>query len=134
MVKDCVERKNVYKKSQIRDSLTISGITKLFWQQIKLAREKSGIVFTILCINTLVNKIREGDGYLINEEGKVLKLWKEYFERLFESDDCLMRPPNVDALASTSGEEREDMISVDQIMKAMISMKVSKGAGFDSDS
>ncbi|KAI5635653.1 reverse transcriptase (RNA-dependent DNA polymerase) domain-containing protein [Phthorimaea operculella] len=74
-----------------------------------------------------LSRIRSQDGSIIKGEECVLKRWKEYFESLFEKEDL------VEEMTIQEVEDREidSEIDMDEIVKALKSMKSGKAAGYD---
>ncbi|CAG9134602.1 unnamed protein product [Plutella xylostella] len=79
--------------------------------------------------NTNLDVIRDENGDVLNDENKILKRWKEYFESLFESTDC-MTVSDVEVESERIVDE-ENKISMKEIMDALKIMKVGKSAGYD---
>ncbi|CAK1596230.1 unnamed protein product, partial [Parnassius mnemosyne] len=74
-----------------------------------------------------MNAIRDQNGCILNDEVLSLRRWKEYFESVFMSDETF----ELNEIEIPKEEEIDRDISIDEIMKAMKSMKAGKAAGYD---
>ncbi|CAG9108979.1 unnamed protein product [Plutella xylostella] len=122
-VKEVIERKKKALKDECdrKFSDNFRANIKLFWKLVRKARGKSE--------NTNLDVIRDENGDVLNDENKVLKRWKEYFESLFESTDC-MTVSDVEVESERIIDE-EYKISMKEIMDALKRIKVGKSAGYD---
>ncbi|XP_048481496.1 uncharacterized protein LOC125489526 [Plutella xylostella] len=117
-VKDIVKRKKQERKemNDKRFSDNFRANVKMFWKFVRTARGKSE--------ESKMNVVRDEDGCILNDETLVLKRWKEYFDVSEEASVSSTSDPSQD-------KDSESEISMDEIMKAMKSMKVGKAAGYD---
>ena len=93
---------------------------KLFWKSIKTARGNGS--------SSELHQIRSQEGNVVKGEAHVVKRWKEYFEGLFERDEGAAHAP---AYSEDLNESNDECISMDEILKAMKSMKAGKSPGYD---
>ncbi|CAK1602027.1 unnamed protein product [Parnassius mnemosyne] len=121
--KEIVSRKKEERKDDFDRRLTedFQSNIKFFWKTIKTARGKSS--------TSELSTIRSQDGSIIKGEEYVLKRWKEYFESLFEREEVQVQhlPPSTETNISVDEYE----ISMDEIVKALKSMRLGKAAGYD---
>ncbi|CAG5039924.1 unnamed protein product [Parnassius apollo] len=121
-VKEVVERKKQERtdKNDRRISDNFQSNIKMFWKLVRTAREHSK--------QPMMNAIRDENGYILNDEVLSLKRWKEYFKSVFMSEEktCVLSIVEI-----PKEEKRGSEISIDEIMKAMKSMKAGMTAGYD---
>ncbi|KAI5639199.1 reverse transcriptase (RNA-dependent DNA polymerase) domain-containing protein [Phthorimaea operculella] len=121
VVKKTIERKKDEMKDDFDKRLSENFRTnlKVFWKSIRTTRGKTA--------QSELSRIRNQDGSIIKGEECVLKRWKEYFESLFEKEDL------VEEMTIQEVEDREidSEIDMDEIVKALKSMKSGKAAGYD---
>ncbi|KAI5640894.1 reverse transcriptase (RNA-dependent DNA polymerase) domain-containing protein [Phthorimaea operculella] len=124
-VKDVVKKTVERKKDEYKDefdrrlSANFRSNLKVFWKSIKTARGKTA--------SSELSRIRSQDGSIIRGEECVLKRWKEYFESLFEKEDIAQEIPTEEMNEIVNESE----IEMDEIVKALKSMKSGKAAGYD---
>ncbi|CAK1594622.1 unnamed protein product, partial [Parnassius mnemosyne] len=120
-VKEVVERKKQERidKNDRRISDNFQANIKMFWKLVRTARGISK--------QPRINAIRDENGCMLNDEVSNLKRWKEYFESVFKSEES----SGISEIKIPEEVERGREISVDEIMKAMKSMKAGKAAGYD---
>ncbi|CAG4976084.1 unnamed protein product [Parnassius apollo] len=121
-VKEVVERKKKERtdKNDRRISDNFQANIKMFWKLVRTARGNTK--------QPIINAIRDENGCILNDEVSNLNRWKEYFESVFMSEESY----ELNELEKLEKEvERGMEISVDEIMKAMKSMKAGKAAGYD---
>ncbi|KAI5644400.1 reverse transcriptase (RNA-dependent DNA polymerase) domain-containing protein [Phthorimaea operculella] len=124
-VKDVVKKTVERKKDEYKDefdrrlSENFRSNLKVFWKSIRTARGKTA--------SSELSRIRSQDGSIIRGEECVLKRWKEYFESLFEKEDIAQEIPTEEMNEIVNESE----IEMDEIVKALKSMKSGKAAGYD---
>ncbi|CAK1597415.1 unnamed protein product [Parnassius mnemosyne] len=91
----------------------------MFWKLVRTTRGHSQ--------QPRMNAIRDQNGCILNDEVLSLRRWKEYFESVFMSDETI----ELNEIEIPKEEEIDRDISIDEIMKAMKSMKAGKAAGYD---
>ncbi|KAJ2941451.1 hypothetical protein O0L34_g3669 [Tuta absoluta] len=121
VVKKTVDRMKDKNKDEFdrRLSENFRSNLKVFWKSIRTARNKN--------TSSELSRIRSQDGSVIKGEECVLKRWKEYFESLFEKEDLAQEITT----AEVDEIENESEIEMDEIVKALKSMKSGKAAGYD---
>ncbi|KAJ2945399.1 hypothetical protein O0L34_g204 [Tuta absoluta] len=121
VVKKTVDRMKDKNKDEFdrRLSENFRSNLKVFWKSIRTARNKT--------TSSELSRIRSQDGSVINGEECVLKRWKQYFESLFEKEDLAQEITT----AEVDEIENESEFGMDEIVKALKSMKSGKAAGYD---
>ncbi|KAI5644408.1 reverse transcriptase (RNA-dependent DNA polymerase) domain-containing protein [Phthorimaea operculella] len=121
VVKKTVDRMKDKNKDEFdrRLSENFRSNLKVFWKSIRTARGKTA--------SSELSRIRSQDGSVIKGEECVLKRWKEYFESLFEKEDLVQEI----TIPEVNDIENESEIEMDEIVKALKSMKYGKAAGYD---
>ncbi|KAI5639977.1 reverse transcriptase (RNA-dependent DNA polymerase) domain-containing protein [Phthorimaea operculella] len=121
VVKKTVDRMKDKNKDEFdrRLSENFRSNLKVFWKSIRTARGKTA--------SSELSRIRSQDGSVIKGEECVLKRWKEYFESLFEKEDLVQEI----TILEVNDIENESEIEMDEIVKALKSMKYGKAAGYD---
>ncbi|KAI5644595.1 reverse transcriptase (RNA-dependent DNA polymerase) domain-containing protein [Phthorimaea operculella] len=121
VVKKTVDRMKDKNKDEFdrRLSENFRSNLKVFWKSIKTARGKTA--------SSELSRIRSQDGSVIKGEECVLKRWKEHFESLFEKEDLVQEI----TIPEVNDIENESEIEMDEIVKALKSMKSGKAAGYD---
>ncbi|KAI5644163.1 reverse transcriptase (RNA-dependent DNA polymerase) domain-containing protein [Phthorimaea operculella] len=121
VVKKTVDRMKDKNKDEFdrRLSENFRSNLKVFWKSIRTARGKTA--------SSELSRIRSQDGSVIKGEECVLKRWKEYFESLFEKEDLVQEI----TIPEVNDIENESEIEMDEIVKALKSMKSGKAAGYD---
>ncbi|CAG4976094.1 unnamed protein product [Parnassius apollo] len=121
-VKEVFERKKKERtdKNDRRISDNFQVNIKMFWKLVGTARGNTK--------QPIMNAIRDENGCILNDEATNLNRWKEYFESVFMSKVS----SELNELEIPKEVERGMEISVDEIMKAMKSMKAGKAATRDA--
>lgn len=100
--------------------------SKLFWKEVKVARKKVSV--------SSMKNVRAEDGRLLTECKDMLNRWREHFQKLFTFDgvdeDVTGSHDDRRSTSNVVGEQ-VNVISMDEVVKGINSMKVGKAAGFD---
>lgn len=120
-VKNLVKRKKEEQQDEFDTKLShkFQDNVKLFWKLVRSARGK--------LTSSDLDRVRDKNGRVLDNEKCVLMRWKEYFESLFDSTE----ERDDEDMQFLMNESEKEGISTDDIVSALKSMKSGKAAGYD---